>query len=172
MSDRDDRVGIIFISDEQSKELIELLRLLLQTIPPALTNQSQSSIAELRGVLHNLLNFVNRSEFPIVDKAVLQSSLELTITNSEATVPSGVGLITNLGQLLDSLLATVLLLKITRNIKDEMVELIREIERKLSFILPTVALNSLGNGGATGSAGPWVQPAPLAQLVKRVFQVL
>ncbi|MGG3740948.1 collagen-like repeat preface domain-containing protein [Paenibacillus chibensis] len=148
-----DEIGVIPITAQQTEQLIGLLSRLLQTVPPALLRQDPASIAALKDVFKRLQTFVTDSEFPVRDKALLQSALELAITMCEAIPASGVGLLINLEENLDDLLSTVLLLRLKPVVKDTMVELIRQIQRTIGDILPSVSLGS-GTQGPPGPPGP------------------
>ncbi len=82
--DENEEFGVIPITRQQTEKLIGLLLRLLQTVPPALLRQNPVSVAALKDVLKLLQIFVTDSDFPVRDKARLQSTLELAITMCEA----------------------------------------------------------------------------------------
>lgn len=109
---REKLIGIIPIAAAQTAELELIIMNLTRTAPPALVTQTPDNITNFRNNLLSLLHFVNQSISQVPLTAELQSILDLIITSTEVNPFPAIGILINLQQLLESLLTTVLLLKL------------------------------------------------------------
>ncbi|OAB47105.1 collagen-like repeat preface domain-containing protein [Paenibacillus antarcticus] len=91
----------------EAQTLLSIIIELGEVVPPALTNPTILNIANLHNVLQELRLFVINSNFE-VDPTEILSILELTIVSTEVTPFSVTSVGTNLQQLLEQLLAYVL----------------------------------------------------------------
>ena len=144
------------VPPREYQRLVQLLTELRGAVRPALTNPNIQNVSLLQGILRSFLQYVNQTRWRGIPQADLQANLELTITSSEVTPFSAISVGGNLQEFLSTLLGIALTFQLPRAQKDQLVIIIREIEREIVIALDQVAADS---GFFSGSVIPFSEEA-------------